>query len=230
MSTTPSPRLRLLVAGFAALVLSAALGGGLALAGGQVFTDVSSTHPFVDEIEAIGGAGISTGFPDGTYRPGEPVSRGAMAAFMGRGFGRLAFADPEGSVSASGASFVELASATMTAGATGSGGGLVLVLGKTDVFLTPSTSCPCRVQTRMRVDGELLGDGTQTDLNGVAVGDGNVSESMTVLASYEIGADADAVFTLEARVNDAQNPPVTFDGTLALLYVPFTGTGDAVPS
>nr|WP_275451229.1 S-layer homology domain-containing protein [Arthrobacter sp. H14] len=30
------------------------------------------------------GAGITTGWPDGTYRPLEPINRDAMAAFLYR--------------------------------------------------------------------------------------------------------------------------------------------------
>jgi hypothetical protein len=77
-----TPRAIVLAAAFVAVGL---LGGGVALGGGQEFTDVGPTHPFFDEIEEFGGAGISGGFPDGTYRPGTAVSRGAMAAFMTRG-------------------------------------------------------------------------------------------------------------------------------------------------
>ncbi|MCC5952438.1 MAG: S-layer homology domain-containing protein [Acidimicrobiia bacterium] len=50
----------------------------------QTFSDVPDTNPFFDEIEWMADTGISTGFPDGTYRPAEPVSRQAMSAFMQR--------------------------------------------------------------------------------------------------------------------------------------------------
>jgi hypothetical protein len=48
------------------------------------FSDVTATHPFVDEIEWLAGSGIAGGYQDGTYRPTAPVSRGAMAAFLYR--------------------------------------------------------------------------------------------------------------------------------------------------
>ncbi|OWY61155.1 hypothetical protein B7486_65310, partial [cyanobacterium TDX16] len=45
-----------------------AIGGSAAVAGAGLpgFSDVSENHPFHDEIQAIGGAGITTGYPDGT--------------------------------------------------------------------------------------------------------------------------------------------------------------------
>jgi hypothetical protein len=57
---------------------------GTARAGSQRFTDVGANHPFHQQIDWIAGNGIASGFPDGTYRPGAPVSRQAMAAFIGR--------------------------------------------------------------------------------------------------------------------------------------------------
>ena len=48
------------------------------------FTDVPLTLQFAEEIAWMKESGISTGWPDGTYRPFLPVARDAMAAFMTR--------------------------------------------------------------------------------------------------------------------------------------------------
>ncbi len=48
------------------------------------FSDVPSGHPFVTEIGWLVGEGITTGFPDGTFRPTVAVSRQAAAAFLYR--------------------------------------------------------------------------------------------------------------------------------------------------
>jgi hypothetical protein len=48
------------------------------------FTDVGTAHPFYDEIEWFVDTGITTGFPDDTYRPGGPVTRQEYAAFQHR--------------------------------------------------------------------------------------------------------------------------------------------------
>ena len=47
------------------------------------FTDTSNSI-FASQISWMGGAGISTGYSDGSYRPFETVTREAMAAFMYR--------------------------------------------------------------------------------------------------------------------------------------------------
>ncbi|OWY61789.1 hypothetical protein B7486_61915 [cyanobacterium TDX16] len=84
---TPAPnRLRLLVVVIVVAVVaavSASLATG-ALAGDATFRDVPPGHPFSDEIAFTADSGIAEGFPDGTFRPGEPVSRQAMAAFLQR--------------------------------------------------------------------------------------------------------------------------------------------------
>jgi hypothetical protein len=90
---TKSPR-RALVA-IAALTAFAFLGGIAAAGVGDVFTDVGDDHPFEEEIEEFAGAGITQGYPDGTYRGGDPVTRQAMAAFMVRGLPRLGYATSE---------------------------------------------------------------------------------------------------------------------------------------
>ncbi|MDH3499749.1 MAG: S-layer homology domain-containing protein [Acidimicrobiia bacterium] len=59
---------------------------GLPAATDDYFADDNgSTHE--DNINRIYEAGVSTGFVDGTYRPGEPVNRAQMASFLARALG-----------------------------------------------------------------------------------------------------------------------------------------------
>jgi hypothetical protein len=61
---------------------------------GPLFSDVSFQHPFYDEIDWMAGEEITTGYQDGTYKPGAPVSRAAMSAFMYRLAGSPPFPPP----------------------------------------------------------------------------------------------------------------------------------------
>lgn len=72
---------RLLVA--SVLVAASFLGGSMAMAADS-FSDVPDTHPFRDQVGWLAEAGISTGYGDGTFRPGATVTRQGMAAFMQR--------------------------------------------------------------------------------------------------------------------------------------------------
>lgn len=58
------------------------------------FTDVAVTDPFYKEIAWLQATGITTGWPDGTFRPHESISRGAMAAFMYRAAGSPEYVAP----------------------------------------------------------------------------------------------------------------------------------------
>jgi hypothetical protein len=51
---------------------------------GAIFDDVGADHPFCPEIKWMGDTGVSLGWPDNTYRPVQPVTRQAMAAFSYR--------------------------------------------------------------------------------------------------------------------------------------------------
>jgi hypothetical protein len=50
------------------------------------FVDVGAGHPFAAEIDWAAQRGLVNGFDDGTFRPGDCVSRQAAAAFLFRGF------------------------------------------------------------------------------------------------------------------------------------------------
>lgn len=63
--------------------------GGDPVAGSISFTDVPAGHPFAADISWLAAAGITEGYGDGTFRPDEPVSRQAMAAFLARLYSRL---------------------------------------------------------------------------------------------------------------------------------------------
>ena len=58
-----------------------------------VLTDIAG-NPFEADIQWMADSGISTGYADGTFRPGANVSRQAMAAFMYRFAGAPAYTPP----------------------------------------------------------------------------------------------------------------------------------------
>jgi peptidoglycan/xylan/chitin deacetylase (PgdA/CDA1 family) len=53
-------------------------------ANAPTFSDVPAGAPFYNEIRWLASTGITTGFPDGTYRPSTAINRDAMAAFLYR--------------------------------------------------------------------------------------------------------------------------------------------------
>ena len=53
----------------------------------QTFSDVLPAYWAYSYIEAIADAGLTSGYPDGTYRPENPVTRAEMAVFLLNGMG-----------------------------------------------------------------------------------------------------------------------------------------------
>ncbi len=53
-------------------------------ASAPTFPDVLPNNPFYKEIRWLADTGITTGYPDGTFKPVQPINRDAMAAFMYR--------------------------------------------------------------------------------------------------------------------------------------------------
>lgn len=51
------------------------------------FTDVPTTHPFFQFIEALASSGITGGCGGGNYCPNNPVTRGQMAVFLAKALG-----------------------------------------------------------------------------------------------------------------------------------------------
>ena len=62
------------------------------------FKDVSPSAQFFKEMSWLAGTGITTGWPDGTFRPLDTVRRDAMAAFLYRNAGSPAYVPPATSV------------------------------------------------------------------------------------------------------------------------------------
>jgi hypothetical protein len=61
---------------------------------GDTFTDVDASSGFFEEIQWLGASGIAGGFPDGTFRPQQSVTRQAMSAFLYRVAGEPGFVLP----------------------------------------------------------------------------------------------------------------------------------------
>ena len=61
----------------------------------QAFTDVSTDHPFHEEIAWVAASGIASGYTDGTFRPTRDVSRMAVTAFLHRTAGEPAGPHPD---------------------------------------------------------------------------------------------------------------------------------------
>jgi 2',3'-cyclic-nucleotide 2'-phosphodiesterase/3'-nucleotidase/5'-nucleotidase len=94
-STAFSPSLSITRAEFAALITRSL---GLASAsGGAAFSDVSTGAWYADAVQTAAAAGLITGYTDGSFKPGNPISRQEMAAVLSKAIkytGKTLTADP----------------------------------------------------------------------------------------------------------------------------------------
>ncbi|NQX11547.1 S-layer homology domain-containing protein [Microbacteriaceae bacterium VKM Ac-2855] len=67
-----------------AAFLSRIDGGSTYTPATPTFSDVPKSNPFWSQIEWMAAEGITTGYPDGTFRPLDAVTRQSMAAFLHR--------------------------------------------------------------------------------------------------------------------------------------------------
>lgn len=77
------------------IVLNRAMSRPITIVGTSDFTDVPTNHQFFSEITWLKRQGITTGYPDKTFRPLESVERGAVAAFFYRMAGSPAYTPPK---------------------------------------------------------------------------------------------------------------------------------------
>lgn len=113
----PRPRTRRLVIA-AALITALAVPAGAAaiVAGFPGFNDVPPSNPFYAAVNALAGAGITTGCGSGNFCPTDNITRQAEAAFVNRGMPRVALATTPIASSVTNASAAQAASVTITVG------------------------------------------------------------------------------------------------------------------
>lgn len=197
--------------------------------GGSPFPDVSQDSPFKNDIANMADAGITGGFADGTFRPGQAVTRQSMAAFLGRGVGRAGFEnwanDANTEISQDGVSIPLPYARLRPGGHDVPNAGYAVVTATVEVDRNSDT-CPC--SSFMFIQGsknnfaniDYVGDSRNVDV--VA---GPTFWEMTITTVVALSSDADEwrfrvragndVTTLSGATN------TQFSGALSVVYVPF---------
>ena len=205
----------------ATIALAATIGGATSFAATAVFNDVPAEHPFAAEISALAEAGITTGGADGNFYPGVDVKRQAMAAFLGRGLGRV---DQVSDAFTIVAGFSPGNPVSITSGAAGDGGGYVALFGSFTAFTDDLEHCPCQVrgflfdendqQYGHEVIVDIASEGTET---------GYADANGSLMAVAPIPADTTKEFRLAISIHDADVSDVYVGRDLVAMYVPFDG-------
>jgi hypothetical protein len=210
------------------------------------FTDVPDANPFHGDIAAIKRAGITSGktcVPPGTpptYCPTEGITREAMAAFVHRGFGRVARGTggdiPMGVFpAASEHSVLTIA----TGGVAGAGNtGFVYLTAQTNAY-TSDPGCPCEVRWQINQDGvglvsdvmyDILSD-QATWLDGSGYAETTQTGALTTVVAVPTGTTQ--TFRLVGQVigtsTGTGSPGVNgYFARLTAVYAPFGSAGTDV--
>lgn len=218
-----APIKRLVPVAAVALVVSL-LGGSFASAAGP-FSDVGDTHPFKDEIQAIVQAGITTGYNDGTYRPAAPVTRGAMAAFMARGFGRINSAAGTANNPADNTN-TQLGVASIRSGAESGTGGYVHLTADAQMSVTVA-ECQCVLVLEIVDQATNTVVATRTSMSNTFNVLGINTQSVSAGGVVQIPANVTRTYQLRVRATTAgNNDSITLSGRIVATYVPFNAFGN----
>lgn len=205
-----------------ALVASSSIATAWAV---TTFSDVPVTHQFYDEIEEVADAGVVTGYSDGTFRPGDPVSRQVLAAMLARGLGRSV--DSTNQLNLTNANkLAEVTAVTMyPPGATGGTGHIVLDANAT--FVTNDMAeCPCTVRAWIEKGNTRISEVSVETVADVAGEGGTAYANLSVNANVDVTAQklyplGSNTYTLVAEMVDANQPLITVRGVINAVYTPF---------
>lgn len=188
------------------------------------FTDVPSEHPFHDQISAIKGAGITTGCGPNIYCPNDFVRRDAMAAFMHRGYGRVAESNftavpvPLDYIDSGAVDTVDITTGIPSTAPTANG--FIKADAVIEVSRADAVGCPCTYVADLGLD--FLPFITEGPSIRVTI---NAAGQYTIPLTGAIPADT-GTHTVEVLV---QGPAgATASGYVTATYLPFGPTGTQV--
>lgn len=195
----------------------------------DTFADVPNSNIFHNQINAIKDAGITAGCGGPNYCPNQAVTRGQMAGFMHRGYGRVAWDGGFGSVPTELVGTYDVANVSVMAGDVIGGQGYILVQGAASLTAPTTTPCPCTIQVRPVVDGaESSTDAWEVieDVGGPYGGStwrfGSASTSDVFLV--DTGTSHSVV--LRVTVTRTASAAVGIESSLSAVFIPFNGAGE----
>ena len=108
------------------------------------FIDVPPSNPFYNDINAIQGAGITSGCGGGNFCPNDNITRQAEAAFVHRAAPRAAYVQGDEVTLDTYPTVDDLGSVTIQIGGTTGGTQFVKVDAAVTTVISSATGCPCR--------------------------------------------------------------------------------------
>jgi hypothetical protein len=230
-AATSRPRAARLRRAAAVLVTAALLVGvPMIVVASDRFTDVPDGHTFHDQINALAGAGITTGCGAGLYCPSDPVTRGQMAGFLHRGLGRVAESSGFYATALEAVGTYTVRSLTIDNGGTGGELGWLLVTGAVSFEEQSDMTCPCTIRVRLRVDGFFSNESAFAAIDNTG-GPWMASTWRFANASinevFDVDGGETSTVELVVTVTRTNAAAVGLAGTLTAVWVPFGASDSA---
>jgi hypothetical protein len=220
----PTRSRTVLVALVTSLVTSLVVGGGALAFASHQWSDVTTGNAFHDDIAGFTDAGCGAGYPDGTFRPTQPVLRQQAARFLRSCGTRITHEDDsESGTLVPGTGLSRLAVESMRAGALGDGHGYVLGLAVVDVSTidTGSGDFPCVVSVTLTSPTAGFTDQNEASTVSFRSASSSVqSQTVTLTQLWQLPDHGEVI----GQVNVAKAgcaATVRAEANLTLLYVPF---------
>lgn len=125
----------------------------------DLFADVPNTNPFHDSIGAVARGGITTGCGGGIYCPSGNVTRGQMAAFMHRGFTRVAEDSNTSDLFSTAPTTVTSVSITpgLPSSAVGGAANFIVANASVSLYVSSASGCLCYYEVYLTHNGVQIG-------------------------------------------------------------------------
>jgi hypothetical protein len=198
------------------------------------FSDVPNSHTFHSNIANLYNARITTGCGTGIYCPDLAVSRGQMAGFLNRGFGRATV--DSGSITIDGDGGGVVATVSIHTGGASGGTGFVVLAGSGTMRVMGDGICPCTFGLGLEnTAARNFNYETVPDIDspyGVFFANtkwASASDNFVV----QVNSNTDYTFTLryDLDVTAESTDDITIWGYITAVYVPFgyAGGDDLAP-
>jgi hypothetical protein len=188
------------------------------------FADVPTTSIFHDAINAIAGAGITLGCGTPNYCPSANVNREQMAAFLHRGFGRVA--QSQFNFVGVSATEVDLNVLTIKAGEATGGSVFIKLEGFVTSFTDDVTGCPCQTAYRIVRDG---GGSSASSFNQLTTLADSTFSLDTGAVAYVVSVPSGATQTFRLRAVLFGGVEHGAQGQLFATMMPFGSQGTSAP-
>jgi hypothetical protein len=206
------------------VVFVAALAIGVPVAW-ATFIDVPPSNPFYADINAIQGAGITSGCGGGNFCPTDNITRQAEAAFVHRAAGRAGVGFGTGAVTSDG---VDLGDLTMSIGGVSGQTQFVMLTAQVDTQIQSLTGCPCEtyfaIYSDTAADYVVVGSTMNDSLPAAGGSVADAVQSTVAAGVIPVASGTTQTFHLDAFLVGGTGT-VTGYGTLNAITAPFGSTG-----